>query len=63
MLLGLADALVATRVGGRGRYFHIWAARVCATQQGMLFVSLTLEQGIKITLSGSGSQGYILLYV
>ena len=29
----------------------MWATWVCAAQQGMLFASLTLEQGIKITLS------------
>ena len=29
----------------------MWATRVCAAQQGMLFASPTLEQGIKITLS------------
>ena len=34
----------------RGGYSHIWAIRVCAAQQGMVFASLTLEQGIKITL-------------
>ena len=36
---------------GGGGYSHMWAIRVCAAQQGMLFASLTLEQGIKITLS------------
>ena len=35
----------------RGGYSHIWAIRVCAAQQGMVFASLTLEQGIKIALS------------
>ena len=42
------SGLLPLREGG---YFHIWATRVCAAQQGMLFASLTLEQGIKITLS------------
>ena len=37
--------------GGGGGYSHIWATRVCAAQQGMLFASLALEQGIKVTLS------------
>ena len=37
--------------GGGGGYSHIWAIRVCAAQQGMVFASLTLEQGIKIALS------------
>ena len=37
--------------GVGGRYSHIWATRVCAAQQFMLFATLTLEQGIKITLS------------
>ena len=36
---------------GRGGYSHVWGIRVCAAQQGMLFTPLTLEQGIKITLS------------
>ena len=37
--------------GGGGGYSHIWAIRVSAAQQGMVFASLTLEQGIKIALS------------
>ena len=42
--------IVKASPGGEG-YSHIWAIRVCAAQQGMVFASLTLEQGIKIALS------------
>ena len=31
-------------------HFNIWAWRVCAAQQGMLFASLSLKRGIEITL-------------
>ena len=43
--------IVKASPGGGGGYSHIWAIRVCAAQQGMVFASLTLEQGIKIALS------------
>lgn len=36
---------------GEEGYSHIWAIQGRATQQDILFLSLTLEQGIKITLS------------
>ena len=39
------------RGGGGGKLTHIWAIQGCAAQQGIVFASLTLEQGIKITLS------------
>ena len=35
----------------RGGYSHIWTIRGCATQQGMVFASLGLEQGLKISVS------------
>ena len=46
------DSLVILtfKPGGVG-HSYIWATRVCAAQQGMLFASLTQELGIKITLS------------
>ena len=31
-----------------GGYSHIWAIRGCAAQQGMVFASLSLEQGLQI---------------
>ena len=46
MIVALEVVIVARGEG----YSHIWATWVCAAQQGMLFASLTLEQGIKITL-------------
>ena len=37
--------------GGRGVYSHIWAIRGCAAQQGMVFASLNVEQGLQISVS------------
>ena len=44
------------RGGGGLGYSHIWAIWGCAAQQGMVFASLSLEQGLKIRafLSGTG---------
>ena len=37
--------------GGEGGNSHIWAIRECAVQQGVVFASLSLEQGPKISVS------------
>lgn len=45
------SVLLQHRVGwDRSLGSHIWAWRICAAQQGMLFASLSLKQGIEITL-------------
>ena len=45
--------------GGEGGYSHIWAIQGCAAQQGIVFASLSLKQGLQISIfSFCNSTGY-----
>ena len=49
--LGVKRSMCIFDPGGGGGYSHMWTIRECAAQQGMVFASLSLEQGLQISVS------------